>query len=84
MKKKFTFNFVFAIFPTLLTAQNMKGMDHAKRDAISTYTCVMHPEIHASKPGKCPKCGMDLEKQNLLKKAIVQNKSKAVVKKTGT
>jgi hypothetical protein len=34
----------------------------------------MHPEIHASKPGKCPKCGMDLEKQNLLKKAIVQNK----------
>jgi hypothetical protein len=32
--KKFTFNFVFAIFPTLLTAQNMKGMDHAKRDAI--------------------------------------------------
>jgi hypothetical protein len=65
--KKFTFNFVFAIFPTLLTAQNMKGMDHAKRDAISLY--LRDPEIHASKPGKCPKCGMDLvkEKQNLLK-----------------
>ncbi len=25
-----------------------------------TYTCVMHPEIHAAQPGKCPKCGMDL------------------------
>ncbi len=24
------------------------------------WTCPMHPEIVASKPGKCPKCGMDL------------------------
>ncbi|ATP55602.1 copper oxidase [Pedobacter ginsengisoli] len=25
-----------------------------------TYTCPMHPEIHAPKPGNCPKCGMKL------------------------
>ncbi|MFN2508097.1 MAG: heavy metal-binding domain-containing protein [Chthoniobacterales bacterium] len=25
------------------------------------YVCPMHPEVKASKPGKCPKCGMDLE-----------------------
>jgi hypothetical protein len=25
-----------------------------------TQTCIMHPEIHATKPGKCPKCGMNL------------------------
>jgi hypothetical protein len=25
-----------------------------------TYTCVMHPEVNSDKPGKCPKCGMDL------------------------
>lgn len=25
------------------------------------YTCPMHPEIVSEKPGKCPKCGMDLE-----------------------
>jgi Cu+-exporting ATPase len=25
------------------------------------YTCPMHPEIRASKPGACPKCGMALE-----------------------
>ena len=24
------------------------------------YTCPMHPEIISDKPGKCPKCGMDL------------------------
>jgi hypothetical protein len=46
----------------------------------------MHPEIHASKPGKCPKCGMDLvkEKQNLLKNHCAKTSSKAAVKKTGT
>ena len=24
------------------------------------YTCSMHPEIVTNKPGKCPKCSMDL------------------------
>ncbi len=24
------------------------------------YTCPMHPEVVMDKPGKCPKCGMDL------------------------
>ena len=27
------------------------------------YTCVMHPEIHSTKPGNCPKCGMKLIKE---------------------
>lgn len=27
------------------------------------YYCPMHPEVVASQPGKCPKCGMDLEKK---------------------
>ncbi len=26
-----------------------------------TYICPMHPEVISDKPGKCPKCGMDLE-----------------------
>ena len=25
------------------------------------YTCPMHPEVHAAKPGPCPSCGMALE-----------------------
>ena len=28
-----------------------------------TYTCSMHPEVTANKPGKCPKCGMELIKK---------------------
>jgi len=27
------------------------------------YTCSMHPEVQSDKPGKCPKCGMTLEKK---------------------
>jgi P-type Cu+ transporter len=29
------------------------------------YTCPMHPEVQAGKPGSCPKCGMALEPMNL-------------------
>ncbi|MEO6692988.1 MAG: multicopper oxidase domain-containing protein, partial [Saprospiraceae bacterium] len=35
-----------------------------KETAISIiYTCPMHPEIHSTKPGNCPKCGMKLVKE---------------------
>lgn len=27
------------------------------------YTCPMHPEVSQSSPGKCPKCGMELERR---------------------
>ena len=27
------------------------------------YTCPMHPEVKSDKPGKCPKCGMNLEEK---------------------
>ena len=29
------------------------------------YTCSMHPEVKLDKPGKCPKCGMPLEKKTV-------------------
>jgi len=29
------------------------------------YTCPMHPEVTSDKPGKCPKCGMNLEKKKI-------------------
>ena len=30
------------------------------KEAMKTYTCSMHPEVKSDKPGKCPKCGMEL------------------------
>ncbi|MDD5351226.1 MAG: heavy metal-binding domain-containing protein [Chthoniobacteraceae bacterium] len=30
------------------------------RSEAKKYTCTMHPEVVSDKPGKCPKCGMNL------------------------
>jgi hypothetical protein len=35
----------------------------AKLTVKEKYTCPMHPEVIKGKPGKCPKCGMNLEKK---------------------
>ena len=40
----------------------LHGLKHGSKENMSsgTYTCSMHPEVKSDKPGKCPKCGMDL------------------------
>lgn len=35
-------------------------LDSSHTLAAVQYTCPMHPEVISDKPGKCPKCGMDL------------------------
>ena len=52
-------------FYSFTQAQEMKGMETSKeaKQQPATYTCPMHPEIHAAKPGNCPKCGMKLIKE---------------------
>lgn len=42
--------------PSPKSSQNQKAQ-------AGYWTCVMHPEIHESKPGQCPKCGMTLVKK---------------------
>jgi CopA family copper-resistance protein len=48
-----------------------------------TYTCPMHQEIHSSKPGNCPKCGMKLvkEKPKVVKQPIVQKHDQMPIQK---
>lgn len=60
--------FLFASFLLFILAcnQSPQSVSKSKTDSISTsknsikYTCPMHPEVVQSKPGVCPKCGMDL------------------------
>ncbi len=38
--------------------------DSQENMSAGTFTCSMHPEVKSGKPGKCPKCGMDLVKKD--------------------
>lgn len=40
--------------------QIVKGLYPADQTPALEFTCPMHPEVRQSKPGKCPKCGMNL------------------------
>jgi Cu(I)/Ag(I) efflux system membrane fusion protein len=43
------------------TGSNKAGTVTAETEVY--YTCPMHPEVKSDKPGKCPKCGMELIKK---------------------
>jgi rubrerythrin len=45
------------------TSEEMKGKSEQTKSQDFYYTCRMHPQIHADKPGKCPICGMILIKK---------------------
>ena len=38
------------------------GAGSTPRLLVAMYRCPMHPEVAANAPGKCPKCGMTLER----------------------
>ena len=88
MKSSILLFFFLTIYP-FAQAENKNERKISKKIEIfqvqpTTYTCPMHPEIHASKPGKCPKCGMDLikEKAKPIKKSVPKKQTpKTVVKK---
>lgn len=73
MKRTFALLTIFVCaFLTLSSCQQSKdkaetteSMDSTSQEQIAkvTYTCTMHPEVVSDKPGKCPKCGMDLVKK---------------------
>ena len=45
------------------TSEEMKQKSEQTGSENFYYTCQMHPQIHADKPGKCPICGMTLIKK---------------------
>ena len=74
MMKKILFLLCFLTLSVMVKAQDKK----ARQDFY--YTCVMHPEIHEAKPGKCPKCGMDLikAKEKKTKKEVIKKETSAM------
>ncbi len=56
------------------TGNSKKSNNTTAQTSTASYTCPMHPDVKADKPGKCPKCGMDL----------VQSKTEASPGKTYT
>ena len=75
---------------TAFTSAHSHTRDHSKMDNCSsdccakdtsrvaendTYTCQMHPEVISDKPGKCPKCGMNLVKVKPLPNIKIYHKT---------
>lgn len=46
--------------PASPTADPHAGHNMQDSPAKTVYECPMHPEVTSPKPGKCPKCGMNL------------------------
>lgn len=54
----------FGLFFTACNDDN-KNAKTEQLAAGETYTCPMHNEVMSDEPGKCPKCGMNLEKRKM-------------------
>jgi len=76
MSKKIIFAALFIGGMAFISCKNSENKtDGSASDSVKTsgaapadssahkamYVCPMHPEETSDKPGKCPKCGMDLE-----------------------
>ena len=57
----------FAFTSCTGNSSNAKTEQLAKDE---TYTCTMHNEVMSDKPGKCPKCEMNLVKQKMTAEQI--------------
>lgn len=78
MKKVMLVFLCFAAFTfgVVIPVQNSYGQNKPKDEMPVSkatkviYTCSMHPEIVSDKPGKCPKCHMDLVKKEVPVKEV--------------
>lgn len=56
-------------------AGDEKSHDHTEATGEKmVYSCPMHPEVKQDQPGKCPKCGMNLEKVGAKEEAAQETK----------
>ena len=67
MKKLIVLLIVLTATVTTFAQSAKDTMPKSKTDTTGkfVYTCSMHPDVITDKPGKCPKCGMDLVKKQV-------------------
>ncbi len=74
---KYIFSIAFLLLVSVNSFAQHEGHNMpATKEQTTTkeiYTCPMHPEVLSDKPGKCPKCGMHLEKKKI-KMPLKKNK----------
>ena len=84
--------FALLISSTMVFAQNNPQTDNTKllvvkqevqKDSVY-YGCTMHPDVKMDKPGKCPMCGMDLQKMTMKITETKGQKSEALITYTCT
>jgi len=44
------------------TTTTVNSNEQTNQELAAVYSCPMHPEVTSNEPGKCSKCGMNLEK----------------------
>jgi ribosomal protein S27AE len=60
MKKLMIMLFVIVATVTSFAQEKMGKKDTTQHITLYSYACPQHPNFVSNKPGKCPKCGMDL------------------------
>ena len=78
---------IYGCLPVLLLAMillscNNKADEKTKATS-ELYTCPMHPEVKSDKPGKCPKCGMELVKVKAGKEKETESENNKDASETG-
>ncbi len=74
MKKILFFSLIVLSFSNCVFAQTKAGKTDTTQHT-SFYTCPHHPEVMSHTPGKCPKCGMELNlsKKEQMKTSVSKN-----------
>jgi hypothetical protein len=64
MKTLISITFIIVVSVSLFSCGQSSGKKNinASGQTAEVYTCSMHTEVRSDKPGKCPKCGMELVK----------------------
>lgn len=61
------------VTPFVNVKTQTKVLPKPESQSKTIYTCLMHPEISSDKPGKCPKCGMDLVEKEDHNQQVIEN-----------